>query len=76
MQFTIFGAKEIDVKCKIVKIKADLCTKNVKWTKKFSKLHFLSNFASYNSYTKSMPFVSLFDMPIIMTCVQSVLAIH
>ena len=72
MQFTIFGAKEIYVKCKIVKIKADLCTKSVKWSKKFSKLHFLSNLASYNFvlHTKLMHFISLLNMPmLIMTLI-------
>ena len=63
LQFTIFGAKEIYVKCKIVKIKADLCTKSVKWAKKFSELHFLSNFASYNFlfYTKLMHFICILN---------------
>ena len=42
LHFTILGAKEIDVKCKIVKIKADLCIKSVKWSKKYLNSTFLA----------------------------------
>ena len=44
LHFTIFGALEMFVKCKIVKIKDDFYTKTLKWEIFFPKVYFLGYF--------------------------------
>ena len=50
LQFTIYGATEIFVNCKFVKIKENFSRKTVKWAKKFLKVHFFALCDAYLWY--------------------------
>ena len=70
----IFWGKETYVKCKIVKIKADLCTKSVKW---FQTPLFEQIFRAITLlFMKLLHLIRLLNMPmLIMTLTQIIMLI-